>query len=173
MSAASPTLSCVSCVTHLTPSPPTSCVMLTVSKVRVCCLMCTCMCACVCVCMYVCVEVATCTLTCIKCVPCGTYVSSRLCVNERAAVRVCVCVCVCVCGRSVRVFPLVARRPSARTPSRANRQVQTLGTSCTSNAGLKGSQQLFCGAPRRLAVVVWATVSNMPPFYQVQAPVQH
>ena len=113
-----------------------------------CCLMCTCMCACVCVCLYVCVEVATCTLTCIKCVPCGAYVSSRLCVNALLCVFVFACAYACV-AVLVRVVPMVARRPSARTPSRANRQVQTLGTSCTSNAGLKGSQQLFCGAPRR------------------------
>ena len=149
MSVASPTLSCVSCITHLTSSPPTSCVMLTVCRrCCVCCLMCTCMCACVCVCLYVCVEVATCTLTCIKCVPCGAYVSSRLCVNALLCVFVFACAYACV-AVLVRVVPMVARRPSARTPSRANRQVQTLGTSCTSNAGLKGSQQLFCGAPRR------------------------
>ena len=171
MSVASPTLSCVSCVTHLTSSPPTSCVMPTVSKVS-CVLFDVHVFVCVCVRMYVCVEVAMCTLTCIKCVPCGTYVSSRLCVNALLCVFVFACAYACV-AVLVRVVPMVARRPSARTPSRANRQVQTLGTSCTSNAGLKGSQQLFCGAPRRLAVVVWATVSNMPPFYQVQAPIQH
>ena len=139
-----------------------------------------CVCVCVCVRVHVCVEVAACTLTCIKCVPCGTYVSSRLCVNALLCVFVFACAYACV-AVLVRVVPMVARRPSARTPSRANRQVQTLGTSCTSNAGLKGSQQLFCGAPRRVVVVVvvvvvlvvWATVSNMPPIYQVQAPIQH
>ena len=169
MSVASPTLSCVSCITHLHRHLPRRVSCPRVSKVS-CVLFDVRVYVCVCVRMYVCVEVATCTLTCITCVSCGTCVSSRLCVTALRCV--CACACACVAGL-VRVVPTVARRPSARTPSRANRQVQTLGTSCTSNAGLKGSQQLFCGAPRRSAVVVWATVSNMPPFYQVQPPTLH
>ena len=99
------------------------------------------------------------------------YVPSQLCAY--ALLCVFVCVCVRVCGRSERVVPLVTRRPSARTSSCANRQVQTLGTSCTSNAGLKGSQQLFGGVSCRSTAMVWAAVSNTPPFYQVQAATQH